>query len=104
MRHSKPWAQVVLVVLALFAATTGCRSLSTATPDEVDPAAIEASIRSQILTQYPGETFDIGVSVSDAGVVTLTGTVDSAEKRTRIGQLASSVDGVDRVVNELTVG
>jgi osmotically-inducible protein OsmY len=101
MRNSKGVVMVALMVLVTFG--LACRSMSTATPDEVDPAAIEASIRSQILTTYPGETFDIGVSVSDAGVVTLTGTVDSEEKRTRLAEVARSVDGVERVVNELRV-
>lgn len=99
----KNWV-VVVVALALLVTAVGCRSLSTATPDELDPAAIEASIRTQIAGAYPGETFDIGVAVTDAGVVTLTGTVDSAEKRSRFAELARSVAGVTRVDNQLTVG
>jgi osmotically-inducible protein OsmY len=99
----KNWV-VVAVALALLVTAAGCRSLSTATADELDPTAIEASIRTQIAGTYPGETFDIGVSVTDRGVVTLTGTVDSDEKRTRIADLARSVAGVTRVDNELTVG
>ena len=90
---------LVLLVLVSF----GCRSMSTATPDEVDPGAIEASIRSQILTTYPGETFDIGISVSDEGVVTLTGSVGDDDRRTRLADIARTVKGVTRVVNQLTV-
>ena len=101
--RSKPWAQVVVVMMALMVAMVGCRSMSTATPDEVDPEAIEASIRSQILAEYPDETFDVGVDVSDAGVVTLSGDVDSESQRTRIAELARGVAGVDRVVNNLKV-
>ena len=101
--RSKPWAMVVVVVMALLAATAGCRSMSTATPDEVDPEAIEASIRSQILAEYPSETFDIGVDVNDGGVVTLSGDVDSESQRTRIAELARGVAGVERVVNNLRV-
>jgi hypothetical protein len=101
--RNKPWAQMVVVVMALFALTVGCRSMSTATPDELDPAAIEASIRSQILAEYPDETFDLGISVANDGTVTLSGDVDSDAQKTRIGELARSVAGVDRVVNNLTV-
>ena len=101
--RSKPWAHVVVVMMALMVAMVGCRSMSTATPDEVDPEAIEASIRSQILAEYPDETFDVGVDVSDAGVVTLSGDVDSESQRTRIAELARGVAGVDRVVNNLKV-
>ena len=101
--RSKPWAQLMVVMMALLVATAGCRSLSTATPDEVDPEAIEASIRSQILAEYPDETFDLGIDVSDGGVVTLSGDVDSDSQRTRIAELARGVAGVERVVNNLKV-
>ena len=100
--RSRAWSQILVAVVVLVTAVA-CRSVSTATPDEVDPAAIEASIRSQILTTYPGETFDIGISVSDAGVVTLSGSVPNEERRTRLAEIARTVKGVDRVVNELTV-
>ena len=101
--RSKPWVHGVVVLVALLAMTAGCRSTSTATPDEVDSEAIEASIRSQILSEYPDETFDVGVDVDDAGVVTLTGDVDSESQRTRIAELARAVAGVQRVVNNLRV-
>jgi osmotically-inducible protein OsmY len=98
----KTWA--AMAVMALLAVVAiGCRSAATATPDALDPAAIEAGIRAQVLGAYPDETFDIGVSVTADGVVTLSGDVDSAEQKRRIGQLAASVDGVRRVNNELRV-
>ena len=102
MNKNKSLALFAMMLLVLVG--FGCRSMSTATPDEVDPAAIEASIRSQILTTYPGETFDVGISVSDEGVVTLSGSIDSAERKNRIGDLARSVAGVTRVINNLSVG
>jgi len=98
----KNWV-VVVVALALLVTAAGCRSASTATPDEIDPTTIEASIRAQVAGAYPGETFDIGVDVAPGGEVTLTGDVDSAERKTRIGDLARSVAGVTRVINNLTV-
>ena len=101
--RNKKWS-VMFAVMLLMVVGISCRSLSTATPDEVDPGAIEASIRTQILTTYPEETFDIGISVSREGVVTLSGSIDTAERRTRIGDLARSVAGVTRVINQLTVG
>lgn len=98
----KNWV-VVVVALALLVTAAGCRSASTATPDEVDPTTIEASIRAQIAGAYPDETFDLGVDVAPGGEVTLTGDVDSAEQKSRIGDLARSVAGVTRVINNLTV-
>ena len=98
----KNWA-VVVVVMLLAVVAGACRSASTSTPDEIDPAVIEASIRTQILGAYPDETLDIGVDVTPDGVVTLKGDVDSAEQRTRIADLARSVAGVRRVNNELRI-
>lgn len=92
---------VLTVLLAIFAMS--CRTVSTATPDELDPQAIEASIRSQILAEYPSETFAIGIDVTDAGVVTFEGTVDTAEQQRRIPQLAQNVAGVTKIFNRLAV-
>lgn len=92
---------LLAVLLAIFAVS--CRTVSTATPDEIDPEAIEASIRSQILTEYPSATFAIGIDVTDAGVVTFEGTVDNAEQQRRIPELAQQVAGVTRIINRLAV-
>lgn len=94
---------LIIMTMLLALVAVSCRTIATATPDEIDPAAIEASIRSQILTTYPGETFDIGISVTDEGVVTFTGTVDSAEHQRRIPELAQDVSGVTRIINRLGV-
>jgi osmotically-inducible protein OsmY len=94
---------LAITLVALAGGLAGCRSASTATPDEIDPEVIEAAVRSQIASQYPDETFDLGVDVSEAGVVTLSGDVDTVEQRSQIGDLAANVDGVTRVVNQLRV-
>lgn len=92
---------VLTVLLAIFAMS--CRTVANATPDELDPQAIEASIRSQILAEYPGQTFAIGIDVTDAGVVTFEGTVDNAEQQRRIPELAQQVRGVTKIFNRLAV-
>ncbi len=97
----KQWVWVVAALLIVTFA--GCGSMSQGTPDEIDETAIEADIRAQVATHYPGETFDIGVDVSDRGVVTLTGDVDDNDKRTRIGEIAKGTAGVSRVVNNIKV-
>ena len=108
MHCRRNWTLTSFALLAVLTATlglgaAGCRSVATATPDELDPGAIEAAIRSQFLVTYPDETFDIGVAVSDRGVVTLSGSVDSEERRTRLAEVARTVDGVTRVINELEI-
>jgi osmotically-inducible protein OsmY len=97
-------AFVVLALLLVAFVGSSCRSLPEITGDDLDPAAIEAAIRSEIAAKYPGETFDIGISVTEEGVVTLSGTIDTATRRQEIGEIARSVHDVERVINDLTVG
>jgi osmotically-inducible protein OsmY len=92
---------VLVVLLALF--TVACGSMNRATPEEWDKAAMEADVRGKVATAVPGKTFDIGVSVNDDKVVTLTGTVDSASDKQAIGDAARSVNGVGRVINNITI-
>ncbi|MDX1582231.1 MAG: BON domain-containing protein [Thermoanaerobaculia bacterium] len=94
---------VVVLAMMLTVAAFACRTASTATPDEIDPTVIEASIRSQIAAEYPDETFGIGIDVDDAGVVTLSGSVDTEEQRVRIPQLVQKVSGVTKIITRLTV-
>ena len=91
----------LIAVLLLFA--IACGSMNRATPAEWDKATMEADVRGKVAAAVPGKTFDIGVSVSDERVVTLTGTVDSSSDRTAIGNAASSVSGVSRVINNISV-
>ncbi|HVS32117.1 MAG TPA: BON domain-containing protein, partial [Thermoanaerobaculia bacterium] len=89
----------VLIAALLLVFTVACGSLNRMTPAQWDRAAIEADVRSKVAGSVPGKTFDIGVSVSESRVVTLTGTVDNASDRRAIGDAAQSVNGVDRVIN-----
>ena len=95
----KHWAVVLGMVLMV--AAVGCSS--SGPHGGADQTAIEANIRSQIATHYPGETFDISIEVSEDGVVTLAGDVNDNDKRTRIGTIAQETPGVTRVVNNITV-
>lgn len=90
---------LLLAALATFAA--GCSTMSHKGP--IDQAAIEANIRAQIATHYPGETFDISIDVTEDGVVTLAGTVNDSDKRTRIGKIARETPGVRKVINDIKV-
>jgi osmotically-inducible protein OsmY len=88
---------VFLVVLAI-----GCGSINRATPSSVDDTAMKADVKGKIAEVYPRETFNIGVTVND-GVVTLSGEVDTAEQRQRIGEAAQSVSGVRSVINNIRI-
>lgn len=86
-----------LVILAI-----GCGSINRATPSSMDDTAMKADVKGKIAALYPKETFEIGVTV-DSGVVTLTGDVNTAEQRQRIGEEARSVSGVKSVINNIRV-
>ena len=100
MKNRSAFAVAVSLMLLL---TVACGSLNRATPAEWDKATMEADVRGKVATAVTGKTFDIGVSVSDSRVVTLTGQVDSQEDRRAIGDAAQSVSGVSRVINNITV-
>ena len=99
----KRYAVVVLALLLAALVGGACRSLPEATGSDLDPAAIEAAIRSGIASQYPDDTFDIGIAVTEDGVVTLTGTVENDTQRQKIGEIARDVHDVERVINNLDV-
>lgn len=80
-----------------------CGSMNRATPAEWDKAAMEADVRGKVAGAVPGKTFDIGVSVSDDRVVTLTGEVGSEADRRAIGDAARSVNGVRSVINNISI-
>ncbi len=65
-------------------------------------AALVGAIEGQLAGDPGTSGLNIDVDVQD-GVVTLSGTVRTADARTRAGEIARSVDGVKSVRNELKV-
>jgi osmotically-inducible protein OsmY len=68
----------------------------------VDDAALTASVNAALVSDKPSNFTRIDVDTT-SGVVSLTGTVETAEQKARAEQLAGRVDGVKRVVNNLQV-
>jgi osmotically-inducible protein OsmY len=97
--NRKAWGTTLLVLL-LLPVLAACATQSGVR--ELDEATLEASVRAAIAEEIPNEATSIGVSV-DRGRVTLTGSVESAEARTRIGNAVRGVNGVRSVVNNLTI-
>jgi osmotically-inducible protein OsmY len=67
-----------------------------------DDATLVATVKSKLLWNSNTEGLDIKV-VSDNGVVTLTGTAQSAAAKELAGRLTANTDGVRQVHNQLTV-
>ena len=92
------------IILLLSALCSGCAlpggsSLSVGPSDGAVSSEVEAKLAAD---QFGGLS---GVSVTtEAGVVTLVGTVERAEQKARAADLARQVKGVKRVKNDLDIG
>jgi hyperosmotically inducible protein len=78
---------------------TDPRSVGT----QLDDAVITAKVKAKLIEDPITKARKIDVDTVN-GVVTLTGLVDSEEEVKRAIQIASSVTGVNKVVNNLRVG
>ena len=69
---------------------------------KIDDATIETEVRAKLTADTLSNLMKIGVK-SNRGVVTLSGTVDSVERRARAVQIATTVAGVKAVLNTIEV-
>jgi hyperosmotically inducible periplasmic protein len=81
---------------------TSCQATTEDRRANVDDGAITTRVNAALVTDKPSYFTRIDVDTNN-GVVTLNGIVDSPEQRARAEQLASRVDGVKRVINNLQV-
>lgn len=88
--------------LALACALIGCRTNETPRA-QVNDLEITASVKSKLASDVGLSTVpDVSVN-STEGVVTLSGSVDSAETKSRVETIARGVPKVVRVVDNLQV-
>jgi len=80
-------------------ATTGA---TTETAVAVDDAALTTKVKTAVLAEPGLKSTQINVDTKDA-VVTLSGTVDNAEMKSRAVQIAQGVQGVKSVNDNLSV-
>jgi Cu/Ag efflux protein CusF len=99
------WARLASIALAalLALAIGGVIAAHARTIGEViDDTRITAEVMAKLAADSPATLSKVNVK-SESGIVTLTGTVDSPEKRARAAQIASDVDGVKGLVNNIQV-
>jgi hyperosmotically inducible protein len=90
----------VIAVALLFAS---CQAMTGRTAGRnVDDAALTASVNAALVSDKPSNFTRIDVDTTN-GVVALNGTVENPQQRARAEQLASRVDGVKKVVNNLQI-
>jgi hyperosmotically inducible periplasmic protein len=90
-----------VIILSLLLASCQATTGRTAGRN-VDDATLTASVNAALVSDKPSNFTRIDVDTTN-GVVALNGTVESAEQRARAEQLASRVNGVKKVVNNLQV-
>jgi osmotically-inducible protein OsmY len=92
-----------LTVLApAFLATSASAGERSAT-QKMDDAAITAQVKTRLLADDQTRTININVD-TEAGVVTLRGTVPTEAAKARAEEIAKAVDGVQVVANSLLIG
>jgi osmotically-inducible protein OsmY len=90
-----------LVIAAALIGLAGCAT-SGGGNSFFDDAAITARVKKAIYNEPTLKVMDVSVSTED-GVVDLTGKVKSKAERTKATAVASKVEGVKKVKNDLKV-
>ena len=70
--------------------------------NKVDDASITAQVKMAFLTHHSTSAFKTGVSTTD-GVVTLSGDATSGASKDMASKVASDINGVTNVVNNMTI-
>jgi len=95
---------VALIAGTALLGTAACSSTRTqrAPGEQVDDAALLTSVKSALASDPVTEAGEINVDVN-RGVVKLAGFVDSAQEKSKAGDIARQVDGVQSVKNDIAV-
>jgi hyperosmotically inducible periplasmic protein len=92
---------VVCTMFLMF--VTGCKSLTGETMGQnIDDTNLTATVKAKLTADKASNLTRVEVNTTNS-VVYLTGIVDTAAQRDRAQEIASKVDGVKKVVNNLQV-
>ena len=75
---------------------------SETTGDKIDDASITAQVKSSLLSHHSTSAIHTGISTTD-GVVTVTGIAKNDAEKTLVTKLATDINGVTSVVNNMTI-
>ena len=94
----------MLILLGLALSFIGCAATQKheSTGQYVDDSVITSKVKANIFDDPALKTLQINVKTFK-GIVQLSGFVDSTQSVTKAGQMATSVDGVKSVANDLIV-
>jgi len=95
--------KTLTVMVAFLVLITGCQAMTGETMGQnIDDGTLTSYVKTKLASDKLVTLTRVGVETNN-GVVYLTGEVETAEQRSRIGSLASEVKGVKKVVNNLQV-
>ena len=72
------------------------------TGDKIDDASITAQVKSSLLSHHSTSAIHTGVTTMD-GVVTVTGVAKNEAEKSLVTKLATDINGVTSVVNNMTI-
>ena len=102
LRARKPGSHLVFVIVTLLS-LSGCVALTGETAGEnVDDTVITTEIKAKLAAEKAVYTTRVGVK-TERGVVHLTGSVTTADEKSRVVKIAKAVTGVREVVDRLEV-
>jgi osmotically-inducible protein OsmY len=97
-------ALLAIGAVGLVSFSAGCAGTATrqSTGEYVDDAAITAKVKAALVQDELVKAMQVDVTTFK-GNVQLSGFVDTAEQKARAAQVASTVEGVSEVTNNITV-
>ena len=95
-------ATALAAVVALAAGVTPAAAAGRTIGQIIDDATIATEVTAKLTADQLSNLTKINVK-SESGVVTLSGTVDTPERRAKAAQIASGVNGVRGIVNNIQV-
>ena len=98
----RPWRKLLVVMLTVFS-LAGCQAMTGKTAGQnVDDATLTSSVKTKLAADKLSSLTRVDVDTNN-GTVYLNGVVESPDQRARAQELASQVNGVNKVVNNLQV-
>lgn len=95
--------KMLVIAVALIAATSGCRSFTGRSAGEIfDDKTIAGTVKTKLVRDRLQTLTWVDVDAKN-GVVYLTGNAESAAEKARATELAEETRGVKRVVNDIVV-
>jgi osmotically-inducible protein OsmY len=91
-----------VVMGVLITGLVGCANTGQKTGAYVDDSWITTKVKSELIAENDTKAHNISVNTTK-GVVTLTGTAETAQESNKAAEIARRVEGVNAVENDIRV-